>query len=205
MAAKVPSVKRYVERLSTEERQQLEAMIRKGKSPARRLLKAGTTRADFLVEREGFEPKICIAVLPRVRGGQMVPIAIIATPGGYLTGAKNAMCRRKRRHPQARAMPAPRRVTGSNPLRSAAEQVRFLPAGPRTGVALSGRRRPGLGGALQLCLVPPRRSGAGSAAPADRCRRPSIFQRFHRTGCIPTCSRGCGPTPPACSRHLLPR
>jgi hypothetical protein len=40
MAAKPPLVKRYVARLSAEERHQLEAMIRKGKSPAQRLLKA---------------------------------------------------------------------------------------------------------------------------------------------------------------------
>jgi hypothetical protein len=40
MAAKEISVKRYVVRLSAEERQQLEALIRKGKSPAQRLLKA---------------------------------------------------------------------------------------------------------------------------------------------------------------------
>ena len=40
MAAKENSVKRYVVRLSGEERQQLETLIRKGKSPARRLLKA---------------------------------------------------------------------------------------------------------------------------------------------------------------------
>jgi len=40
MAAKTPSVKRYVVRLSAEERQQLETLIRKGKSPAQRLLKA---------------------------------------------------------------------------------------------------------------------------------------------------------------------
>ncbi len=40
MAAKAPSVKRYVVRLSAEERQQLETLIRKGKSLAQRLLKA---------------------------------------------------------------------------------------------------------------------------------------------------------------------
>ena len=40
MVAKAPSVKRYAVRLSAEEHQQLEAMIRKGKSPAQRLLKA---------------------------------------------------------------------------------------------------------------------------------------------------------------------
>ena len=40
MAAKEISVKKYVVRLSAEEREQLEALIRKGKSPAQRLLKA---------------------------------------------------------------------------------------------------------------------------------------------------------------------
>ena len=40
MASKEISVKKYVVRLSGEEREQLETLIRKGKSPARRLLKA---------------------------------------------------------------------------------------------------------------------------------------------------------------------
>ena len=40
MAGKEIAVKKYVVRLSGEERQQLEALIRKGKGPARRLLKA---------------------------------------------------------------------------------------------------------------------------------------------------------------------
>jgi transposase len=40
MAGKEISVKKYVVRLSGEEREQLEALIRKGKSPAQRLLKA---------------------------------------------------------------------------------------------------------------------------------------------------------------------
>jgi hypothetical protein len=40
MAAKEISVKKYVVRLSDEERERLEALIRKGKSPAQRLLKA---------------------------------------------------------------------------------------------------------------------------------------------------------------------
>src|SRR3981189_1022334 len=39
MAAKEISVKKYVVRLSGEERERLEALIRKGKSPAQRLLK----------------------------------------------------------------------------------------------------------------------------------------------------------------------
>ena len=40
MAAKEISVKKYVVRLSGDERERLEALIRKGKSPAQRLLKA---------------------------------------------------------------------------------------------------------------------------------------------------------------------
>jgi hypothetical protein len=40
MASKEISVKKYVVRLSGEERERLEALLRKGKSPARRLLKA---------------------------------------------------------------------------------------------------------------------------------------------------------------------
>src|SRR6267378_1035184 len=40
MGAKEISVKKYVVRLSGEERERLEALIRKGKSPAQRLLKA---------------------------------------------------------------------------------------------------------------------------------------------------------------------
>ena len=40
MAAWAPAIKRYVARLSAEERGELEAMIRKGKSCAARLLKA---------------------------------------------------------------------------------------------------------------------------------------------------------------------
>jgi predicted DNA-binding protein len=38
MAAREISVKKYVVRLSDEERERLEALIRKGKSPAQRLL-----------------------------------------------------------------------------------------------------------------------------------------------------------------------
>ena len=40
MARHEKSVKRYVVRLSAEEREQLEGLIRKGKNPAQRLLKA---------------------------------------------------------------------------------------------------------------------------------------------------------------------
>jgi hypothetical protein len=52
MAAKEISVKRYVVRLSGEEREQLEALIRKGKSPAQRLLKARILlKAEMLKRR----------------------------------------------------------------------------------------------------------------------------------------------------------
>jgi hypothetical protein len=40
MAVKDIAVKKYVVRLSAQEREQLEALVRKGKGPARRLLKA---------------------------------------------------------------------------------------------------------------------------------------------------------------------
>ena len=40
MAAKEISVKKYVVRLSREERERLETLIQKGKSPSKRLLKA---------------------------------------------------------------------------------------------------------------------------------------------------------------------
>ena len=43
MARKEILVKKYIVRLSTEERQQLETLIRKGKGPARRLAKGVTS------------------------------------------------------------------------------------------------------------------------------------------------------------------
>jgi transposase len=55
MSARVPWVKRYVVRLSVEERERLEAMIRKGKSPAQRLLKARILlKADVSEDGEGW-------------------------------------------------------------------------------------------------------------------------------------------------------
>jgi hypothetical protein len=55
MSAKKILVKRYVVRLSGEERQQLETLIRKGKSPARRLLKARILlKADVSEAGEGW-------------------------------------------------------------------------------------------------------------------------------------------------------
>jgi homeodomain-containing protein len=55
MAAKEISVKKYVVRLSGEERERLEVLIRKGKSPAQRLLKARILlKADVSEAGEGW-------------------------------------------------------------------------------------------------------------------------------------------------------
>ena len=64
MAAKEISVKTYVVRLSGEERQQLETLIRKGKSPARRLLKARILlKADVSEAGEGWSDSRIIKAL----------------------------------------------------------------------------------------------------------------------------------------------
>ena len=59
MAAKEISVKKYVVRLSGEERERLETLIRKGKSPARRVLKARILlKADVSACDENTRPEI---------------------------------------------------------------------------------------------------------------------------------------------------
>lgn len=64
MAGEEASVKRYVVRLSTEEREQLEALISKGKSPARRLLKARILlKADASDAGEGWSDSCIIEAL----------------------------------------------------------------------------------------------------------------------------------------------
>jgi hypothetical protein len=64
MAAKEISVKTYVVRLSGEERQHLETLVRKGKSPARRLLKAGILlKADVSEAGEGWSDSRIIEAL----------------------------------------------------------------------------------------------------------------------------------------------
>src|SRR5450759_4767843 len=64
MAAKDISVKKYVVRLSGEEREQLEALIRKGKSPAQRLLKARILlKADVSEAGEGWSDSRIIKAL----------------------------------------------------------------------------------------------------------------------------------------------
>lgn len=55
MTAKQSAVKRYIVRLSTEEREQLNALIKKGKASARRLLKARILlKADASEAGEGW-------------------------------------------------------------------------------------------------------------------------------------------------------
>ena len=64
MTGKEISVKTYIVRLSGEERQQLEELIRKGKSPARRLLKARILlKADVSEAGEGWSDSRIIEAL----------------------------------------------------------------------------------------------------------------------------------------------
>jgi|SRR5271166_5960655 transposase len=64
MATREKSVKRYVVRLSAEERERLEGLIRKGKSPARRLLKARILlKADVSPAGEGWSDSQIIDAL----------------------------------------------------------------------------------------------------------------------------------------------
>src|SRR6476661_6537419 len=64
MATREKSVKRYVVRLSAEEHERLEGLIRKGKSPARRLLKARVLlKADVSPAGEGWSDSQIIDAL----------------------------------------------------------------------------------------------------------------------------------------------
>jgi hypothetical protein len=64
MSGKDISVKKYVVRLSGEEREQLETLLRKGKNPARRLLKARILlKADASGKRAGWSDSRIIRAL----------------------------------------------------------------------------------------------------------------------------------------------
>src|ERR1700745_3142801 len=64
MGAKEISVKKYVVRLSGEERERLETLIRKGKSPARRVLKARILlKADVSEDGKGWSDHRIIQAL----------------------------------------------------------------------------------------------------------------------------------------------
>ncbi len=85
MAAKEISVKKYVVRLSGEERERLEALIRKGKSPAQRLLKARILlKADVSEAGEGWSDSRIIKALET--SASMIYRVRQATGGGRLRG-----------------------------------------------------------------------------------------------------------------------
>jgi transposase len=64
MARQADSVKRYVVKLSEEERRQLEGLLRKGKSPAQRLLKARILlKADVSDVGEGWSDSRIVTAL----------------------------------------------------------------------------------------------------------------------------------------------
>ena len=64
MAGKDIAVKKYVVRLGAEEREQLQALIGKGKSPAKRLLKARILlKADISAAGEGWSDSRIIKAL----------------------------------------------------------------------------------------------------------------------------------------------
>jgi hypothetical protein len=64
MSTKEISVKKYVVRLNAEEREQLETLIRKGKSPSRRLLKARILlKADISEGRTGWSDSCIVNAL----------------------------------------------------------------------------------------------------------------------------------------------
>ena len=84
MATKEISVKKYVVRLSGEEREQLEALIRKGKSPAQRLLKARILlKADVSEAGEGWSDSRIIKALET--SASMIYRVAQATGGGRLS------------------------------------------------------------------------------------------------------------------------
>src|SRR5258706_10099081 len=85
MAAKEISVKKYVVRLSGEERERLEALIRKGKSPAQRLLKARILlKADVSEAGEGWSDSRIIKALET--SASMICRRGQGTGGGRLRG-----------------------------------------------------------------------------------------------------------------------
>jgi hypothetical protein len=64
MAAREISVKKYVVRLSAEERERLETLIRKGKGPVRRVLKARILlKADVSQARQGWSDSAIVKAL----------------------------------------------------------------------------------------------------------------------------------------------
>ena len=102
MAAKEISVKKYVVRLSGEERDHLEALLRKGKSPAQRLLKARILlKADVSQAGEGWSDNRIIDAL------ETSPSMVYRVRKQLVEEGFEAMLSRK-----PRAMPAIARIFG---------------------------------------------------------------------------------------------
>ena len=100
MAAKEISVKKYVVRLSGEERERLEALLRKGKSPAQRLLKARILlKADVSDVGEGFSDSRIVEAL------ETSPSMVYRVRKQLVEGGFEAVLSRKQR-----AMPAVARI-----------------------------------------------------------------------------------------------
>jgi len=100
MAAKEISVKKYVVRLSGEERERLEALLRKGKSPAQRLLKARILlKADVSDVGEGWSDSRIVEAL------ETSPSMVYRVRKQLVEGGFEAVLSRKQR-----AMPAVARI-----------------------------------------------------------------------------------------------
>ena len=100
MAAKEISVKKYVVRLSGEERERLEALLRKGKSPAQRLLKARILlKADVSDLGEGWSDSRIVEAL------ETSPSMVYRVRKQLVEGGFEAVLSRKQR-----AMPAVARI-----------------------------------------------------------------------------------------------
>jgi len=100
MAAKEISVKKYAVRLSGEERERLEALLRKGKSPAQRLLKARILlKADVSDLGEGWSDSRIVEAL------ETSPSMVYRVRKQLVEGGFEAVLSRKQR-----AMPAVARI-----------------------------------------------------------------------------------------------
>ena len=89
MAAKEISVKKYVVRLSGEERERLETLIRKGKSPARRVLKARILlKADVSEAGKGWSDNRIIEAL-ETSPSMILLVLLFRWPQSFRTDLKS--------------------------------------------------------------------------------------------------------------------
>src|SRR5437764_26670 len=106
MAAKEISVKKYVVRLSGEERERLETLIRKGKSPARRVLKARILlKADVSEAGNGWSDNRIIEAL------ETSPSMVYRVRKQLVEeGFEAVLCRNARADPDESGTPGPFRL-----------------------------------------------------------------------------------------------